>query len=163
MQFDETDYIDLTDTPKVFVYFLIDDNNEVVYIGQTTKGLARVESHYKDKTFSRVYAVVCDESKLDYIENTNILKYMPKYNKIPNTKECISLGAVVKAVNRQFKSRVNKKRVLNMLEVLGATVYECKQCAYVSYDDFYHLLNTIYLITNGGIVYGDLDKLFYLK
>ena len=163
MQFDETDCVDLTYIPKVFVYFLVDDNNEVVYIGQTTKGLARVESHYKDKIFSRVYAIVCDEDKLDYIENTNILKYTPKYNKIPNTNECISLSAIVKAVNKQFKSRVNKKRVLNMLEVSGATMYECKQCVYVSYDDFYHLLNIIYLITNGEIVYGDLDKLFCLR
>lgn len=163
MKFEESDYIDLTNTPKVFVYFLIDDNNEVVYVGQTKKGLARVETHYNDKVFNKVYAILCDEDNLDYIENVNILKYTPKYNKVPNTKECISLGAVVKIVNKQFKRRLSKKRVLHMLEVLDATMYECKQCVYVSYEDFYKLLNTIYQVTNGDLIYGDLDKLFYLR
>ena len=59
MKFEEGSYIDLTDIPKCFIYFLI-DNEEVVYVGQTTKGLSRVEVHHKDKLFDRVYAILCD-------------------------------------------------------------------------------------------------------
>ena len=47
MKFKEDVYIDLTDTPMTFIYFLI-YNEDVVYVGQTTRGLTRVYSHISD-------------------------------------------------------------------------------------------------------------------
>jgi hypothetical protein len=62
------------------IYFLINDNS-VVYVGQTRSILQRIGNHTKDKQFSRVATFVVDETRIDYIEDVNILYHNPVYNK----------------------------------------------------------------------------------
>lgn len=163
MKFEEKSYIDFTDIPRCFIYFLI-DGEEVVYVGQTTKGLSRIEVHRRNKKFDKVYAILCEEEDLDYCENTYILKYAPKYNKLPNMVESISLKRVVSEINHEFgRYSTNSNKILKMLSVMGVQVFKAKQCVYISYIDWVLLRDAIKLINSGGSKYGKLDKLFYMK
>lgn len=65
---------------NVFVYFLL-QGKEVVYIGQTTKGIIRPISHVNDKEFDSIKIMYCERENLGELEHDYILKYNPKYNK----------------------------------------------------------------------------------
>lgn len=63
------------------IYFLIDVNNEVVYVGKTLHEYSRPFAHINDKVFEKITVLRCNESELDYLEDKFIMKYQPKYNK----------------------------------------------------------------------------------
>ena len=73
MKFEEKQFTDLTDIPLVFVYFLLQDG-EVVYVGQTTRGLQRVYQHISTKNFNKIYIIEVNEWELDYQEDFYINK-----------------------------------------------------------------------------------------
>lgn len=89
MKFEEsgTESIDLSHS--CLVYFLI-ENDEVVYVGKTKRGLLRPLSHV-DKYFNRLEVLECIEEVVDMLENKFIAKYLPKYNKSLNTSYAYSL------------------------------------------------------------------------
>lgn len=64
------------------VYFLV-QNNEIVYIGATTRLNNRINQHRKEniKKFTDVYCIEVKKSELSNIEGKFISKYRPKYNK----------------------------------------------------------------------------------
>ena len=81
MRFEEADKsINVTNIPTTFVYFLL-KHNEVVYVGQTKKGMSRPLVHKYDKDFDEIYIMPCDEEMLDLVESEYIVKYSPLYNK----------------------------------------------------------------------------------
>lgn len=61
------------------IYLLI-DNHEVVYIGQTLNIHQRLKSH-KDKIFDRYHFFRCEIDKLNFFEEELIDRFRPKYNK----------------------------------------------------------------------------------
>ena len=63
------------------VYFLIDEKNKIVYVGQTKAGMSRIISHKQDKTFQEYKYLPCEEKYLNIIEAFFIGKFKPKYNK----------------------------------------------------------------------------------
>ena len=67
------------------VYFLVDQGH-VVYVGQTVAGFSRPFAHVADKTFQRVFFVLCPRCHLDARERKYIDQFMPKYNKDPITQ-----------------------------------------------------------------------------
>lgn len=71
---------------NTFVYLLLNDE-EVVYVGQTTQGLKRIEQHQKEKKkiFNNYKIISCIKKDLNELENFYILKYQPKYNKKLNS------------------------------------------------------------------------------
>ena len=55
MKFNEENFTELKDEPLVFIYFLLQDD-EVVYVGQTTKGYSRIIDHcHSTKIFNKSY------------------------------------------------------------------------------------------------------------
>lgn len=64
---------------KGYIYFLMKDE-EVVYIGQTCRGIERPLSH-RDKDFDNFYMKPVSIELLDKKEREYILKYNPIYNK----------------------------------------------------------------------------------
>jgi hypothetical protein len=67
------------------VYFLLDDDGRVVYVGQSVFMFSRIAAHSRDKKFSRVMCISCDFAELDAMESHYINKFRPKYNgKYPN-------------------------------------------------------------------------------
>lgn len=64
-----------------YIYFLI-KNEEVVYVGQTSKGLCIIYQHLDNKVFDKVYLLkVEDKNDLNKLELFYIFKYKPLYNK----------------------------------------------------------------------------------
>lgn len=76
-----------------FVYFLLQDN-EIVYVGQTTGCLesrlsfhaVRATSGNGGKIFNRAFAYSCDPSSVDAEEQKRIQEFHPKYNRAGVTR-----------------------------------------------------------------------------
>lgn len=64
---------------KIGIYFLF-NNNELVYIGQSTDIARRIQSHRNDKKFTDYSFIECNESELNSREKSLIQKYSPKLN-----------------------------------------------------------------------------------
>lgn len=62
------------------IVYLLLDKDEVVYVGQSKVGLSRPYSH-RDKMFTDIAFIKCNEDELDDKETELIKKYKPKYNK----------------------------------------------------------------------------------
>lgn len=95
---------------EYLIYFLL-DKGEVVYVGQSTKGLNRVKQHLYEgkKQFDDFKIEKCKSDRLNDLENYYILKYRPKYNNLLNnnmvstlyiyTKVKEKFGFVVYSIN----------------------------------------------------------------
>lgn len=147
MKFEESEYMDLTDTPTIFIYFLISDD-EVVYVGQTRRGLSRVYSHVYDKQFTKIYIIECDETELDYWEDFYIFKYKPKYNKRPNFKCNFSIAKLVHKINSTYKNgvfdyKVTKTKVKKMITELNIVPREYENELYISIEDYIKITDCI--------------------
>lgn len=84
MQFEETTE-NVLEIPKelcteCFIYFLL-QGSEVVYVGQTTRGICRPVEHIRYKEFTTIKMFPCTEALLDETESYYIDKYKPIYNK----------------------------------------------------------------------------------
>lgn len=91
------------DSGVVGVYFLVDTNNdEVVYVGQSTCIKSRLTQHYRNgkKDFDAFYYQECDKSELNDKEAEAIIELNPKYN------ESLPLGEV-------YTSRVKLRESLS--------------------------------------------------
>ena len=78
LKFQESSDLSISKIIYDAIYFLI-KNDEVVYVGQTTKGLARPFQHV-DKIFDRVEIISVRIEDLNKAEGYFISKYKPKYN-----------------------------------------------------------------------------------
>lgn len=114
-----------------YIYFLI-KNEEVVYVGQTSKGLCRIYQHLDNKDFDKIYLLwVKDKNELNKLELFYILKYKPFYNKsykVANTmvslkkvrnylrdilrKDSLTVVDVRKILN-QYKIKIFKNEKIN--------------------------------------------------
>jgi len=143
MKFEEREFIDLTDTPMVFVYFLI-YKNEVIYVGQTTRGLARVYNHIKTKPFHNIYVIECDPEELDYWEDYYIFKYRPIYNKQPNLRCNFSIEKLKQQLKTLYPDgNITKRTIKKMLKELKAVSREYDGEYYVGIDTYYELVGCI--------------------
>lgn len=121
MKFEETSK-DFFEIPKelmgdCYVYFLLEDD-EVVYVGQTTNGMYRPFSH-KDKKFNRVIAVPCEERNLNHMERNFIIKYSPKYNLSLPSRKTSSLHAFKKDVQEFFGLNASTSELYDILREKG--------------------------------------------
>lgn len=78
MKFCEKEDFSFPPLPNCMIYFLL-QGEEVVYVGQTTKGIVRPLSH-SDKQFDGIKVLFVDKEDLDETEGYFIAKYKPKYN-----------------------------------------------------------------------------------
>lgn len=71
--------IKVDNSKSCFVYLLL-LNDEVVYVGQTTQGLARPFSHINSKEFDEVRVIGCQTESLNMVEAAMIAYHKPYYN-----------------------------------------------------------------------------------
>lgn len=120
MKFEETGNIyTFSKLARCFIYFLLQDD-EVVYVGQTTAGLSRPFSH-TDKEFDTVKVMPCRYELLDETEDFYIGKYKPKYNKSRNRNVIFSLQRIKRAIREDYNmpnfNLCALKRVLKELNI----------------------------------------------
>jgi len=105
--------IEIVDTVKPCVYFLTDDNGEILYVGKTKKNLlGKIAFHKCEKQFNRSFFIRCSGYKeIDDMETKLILKYKPKYNKqISNNKSTGLLSELdIKKVYKSCDRRIIRK------------------------------------------------------
>lgn len=87
---------------ETFIYFLL-KNKKIVYVGQTTNGIERINQHLLDykKDFDDYKILKCEESELDELENKYIIKYNPKYNSYINP-----ISAKHTYIERKLKEKI---------------------------------------------------------
>lgn len=119
--------------PTCFVYFLV-DGKEVVYVGQTTKGIVRPLSH-SDKEFTDIMIMEVSPENLDYLEEYYISKYSPKYNKILRTQySMLNARELVRALtgNQKYNIRTLRKDAARL--GISFSVLQSGRCYISPYD-----------------------------
>ena len=112
MKFNELEYKPIQRYNEPIIYFLL-KNDEVKYVGKSSKGLIRALSH-KDKEFNKINVIYCRIEELDDLENKYISKYNPLYNKKPNENATIS----IQQIKREFSINGLKTRISYIRKIL---------------------------------------------
>ena len=92
---------------KTGIYLLL-NNDEVVYVGQTQNGLRRIMQHY-DKIFNKYAFIETAKDDLDYYEDLYIMQYQPKYNNFYSYYR-ISIDSSYNKLKYAFKKMINIKQ-----------------------------------------------------
>ena len=103
MKFEELGCEKVDIDKECFVYFLLREG-EVVYVGQTTNGTARIRQH-TDKVFDEAYVMRCRRRDLDELEDKYIIKYDPAYNKKLNGVAHVSVPLMKQQIRKEMRKR----------------------------------------------------------
>lgn len=69
------------DNPVPGIYFLLNNDDAVVYVGKSNNVHKRIHFHVGKKDFVKIAILPCDPSEHEKMEAKYIAKYQPKYNK----------------------------------------------------------------------------------
>lgn len=145
MLFEEKgDIITIENNDKCFVYFLLKEG-EVVYVGQTTIGLARPFAHY-DKEYDTVKALRCHRYYLDEMEDFYIRKYKPKYNKTRNYNVVCSLSRARNLIREDCDMpKYNLRKLRQVLSELNIVPFrdEYKNMECITFDQYCNVVDYI--------------------
>ncbi len=162
MLFEETDFLDKTNEPTTFVYFLLNDINEVLYVGQTTQGMSRVYQHKQNKKWSRVYIIICEEKDLNRTESFYINKYEPIYNSAGLCGHRIKVCDINKQLHIDFPTICDftPEDIHKMLYAKHIKTYYIEDIEYILYKDYDQIFD-VFL----DILHGDTqeDNIFYWR
>lgn len=144
MKFEETEgIITIPIYQNTFVYYLM-KNNEVVYVGQTKKGLTRPLTHFKDKDFDEIKIQYCDAHDLDLLEDKMIKKYNPKYNVAINYSINYSLMRARNKIRERYNSdSFSLRKLKKAIEILDIKLYELNGTVYMNVDDYERIIKYI--------------------
>jgi len=135
MQFEERKISTiLPNVQSPIIYFLL-DGGEVVYVGQSRVGLVRPYIH-KDKIFTHVAFIDCNESDLDDKETEFIKKYNPKYNKRAGNSDYSfnRTKAVIKSQTNIHNFNIHDLR--RLIDKFGIKTYTFENSEYMESCDF---------------------------
>lgn len=143
MKFVEVDnVIDVPVYDKCFVYFLLKED-EVVYVGQTHKGLIRPLQH-TDKIFDKIKIIYCDPKFLDLTEDIYIEKYKPIYNTFCNYKFDYTLHRIRNVIRKITKSKqFSISDLKSILKILNISPKQNNNSQTVSFNDYVTIINYI--------------------
>ena len=85
----------VTDLARPSVYILY-DNEEVVYVGQSINPYQRMAQHLRDKEFTHIRILICRKCRMNFWEQKLIQAYNPMYNVTHNKKKSTKLRLVSK-------------------------------------------------------------------
>lgn len=109
-----------------YIYYLISEEGEIVYIGKTISLRSRIASHLKDKIFKRVWYKKVSLDFLDEEEKEQIIKRLPKYNKtIPNDPFWMTIDELQKKFPHIYTRRVKFLRISHDLNITPINGYYC--------------------------------------
>lgn len=134
MRFEECGLQEIEKIGRTFIYFLLDDNDEVVYVGQTSVGISRPFQH-TDKNFTRIMVMQCEPKELDVLEDRYIKKYLPKYNKQANVPMNYSLHRASMSLKETYP-KFNMWRLKRILKDLDIEPFEFCGVKYITKREF---------------------------
>jgi hypothetical protein len=122
---------------KRFVYLLINELDEVVYVGQTNDGLKRPFSH-NDKDYKRVIIIECDYTEdMDVLEYKYIKKYNPIYNKIINYQAVVNIKkARSELIKVMRNTSLTIRHTRKVIAYLGINLIHEDEGQYLTKQDF---------------------------
>ena len=149
MQFND-DNKALLDIPKsiftgCFIYFLL-QGDEVVYVGQTTRGICRPVEHIRNKEFTDIKMIPCTEDKLSESESYYIDKYKPMYNKRDWVSSSAGVGHILlytarnKIRQRTVAKDITVPQLKRLIKEHGYTLKEFRGKLYISDSDLEDLM-----------------------
>lgn len=148
-KFEETGEISLpigSDFEKSFIYFLL-QGDEVVYVGQTRKGLSRPFTH-DDKIYDNIKILFCDKDNLNMLEAEFIVKYEPIYNKVLPVNDSIALRTAWLKFKSITHAEIPYRELRELCSYFEVPTYKTKSGKErILNKDFEKLLN----LTTGGI------------
>jgi hypothetical protein len=144
MQFEENKekFIMVPNYKNSFIYFLL-KNNEVVYVGQTKKGISRPFAH-TNKDYDSIRIMYCKNDELDYFEDKYITKYKPIYNKQVNYKYNYSFtmvkGLIRKNTNLKDFNLIDLKKIIKILDIKISFDYNVFTITFNDYEKIYNFI-----------------------
>lgn len=126
--------ISSNDLKKIGIYFLI-RNNDIVYIGQTKKGIERITKHFKNKDFDSYYFYSCDLKHLDILEALNIMFYKPKYNKSLNDN-FFTFNSIKNILKKYFFITATIKKIKFFINISKIKIFYFDNIEYIENKDF---------------------------
>ncbi|GAB3998846.1 hypothetical protein GCM10028807_47610 [Spirosoma daeguense] len=80
------------------IYFLMDSQDEIIYIGQSTNLRARLLEHrMAGLNFERVRFHSCEANELDRLEQEALIRYKPRFTQLPkavSVSGCLSKSLI---------------------------------------------------------------------
>ncbi len=126
----------------VFVYYLVKDG-EVVYVGQTTRGLSRPLTH-NDKDYDEIKFKYCSIDELDYLEDAMIKKYNPKYNRTVNHAVNLALPRARDEIREIFQIKsFGLPKLKRLIQELEIEPFMHNGIVYISTTDFDKIVKRI--------------------
>lgn len=140
MKFCEKEDYEFPKLPNCMVYFLLLDD-EVVYVGQTTRGIVRPLSHF-DKDFNGIKVIFVDREKLDEVEGYFIAKYKPVYNsKMTGYLRLLSARDKIRAATELHDFTVTKLK--KECKKLGINMQTLNGLCYISLKDIQSVIEDL--------------------
>ena len=142
MKLEENDNLLIFPNIQRPIIYLLLYEQEVVYVGQSKIGLLRPYSH-KDKIFTDVVVIYCEENELDKKETDYIRKYKPKYNmNIGFGDFSFSKAREFIRKNTSFKnfSIFDLKKLIKKLHI---ETYKFKDVFYMTDENFKKIFNYV--------------------
>lgn len=144
-ELNEEQFISIPKYCNCFVYFLLQDN-EVVYVGQTTQGITRPYAH-KDKKFDSIKIFYCNKDDLDFYEDMYIVKYKPIYNKQVNYKYNYSFKMVKSLIRKNTKfsdfNIFHLKKYIRILDIKVSNLYSIPTITFSDYEKLYNYIKEV--------------------
>ena len=119
---------------KNAIYILYDED-EVVYVGQTTNGLTRLLNH-GNKKYNKFSFIEKEEEDLDYYEDLYIMKFQPKYN-IHYNKYRMSFNSAYNNLKYNIKKNMNIFDFAEYIKKLNIETKKFKNINTITKKDFY--------------------------
>lgn len=125
---------------KSGIYLLI-NNTEVVYVGQTKNGLKRIMQH-SDKVFNKYSFIEAPPEELNYYEDLYIMKYQPKYNNFYSYYR-ISIDSAYRQLKYDIKKKININQFKNILIENGIEIISFKQYLTITKNEYLYIKEKI--------------------
>lgn len=119
---------------KNAIYILYDED-EVVYVGQTTNGLTRLLNH-GNKKYNKFSFIEKEEKDLDYYEDLYIMKFQPKYN-IHYNKYRMSFNSAYNNLKYNIRKNMNIFDFAEYIKKLNIETKKFKNINTITKKDFY--------------------------
>lgn len=134
MRFEEKANATIPKTNDTIIYFLTKEN-EVVYVGKTTKGIGGIPAH-ADKDYDEIKIVHNSEHTIDLEVDKYIVKYRPRYNRNIIYHALYSMMMARNKLRRELESTITITQIKKIMKMFGIEPIELNGKRYLTVVDY---------------------------